>query len=92
MSDSDPIVVELRAEISALDRQLLAAVNRRLELVRRLHEHKLATGMPLRDLVREVAMLRALEAENSGPLSADGVACFFTDVVELIRQEMYGDD
>jgi chorismate mutase/prephenate dehydratase len=87
----DPIVSELRAEINALDRQLLAAINRRLEVVRRLHEHKEGTGMPFRDLEREIAMLRALEAENKGPLSAEGVASFFTDVVELIREEMYGE-
>ena len=90
MSD-DPIVVELRGEISALDRQLLAAINRRLEVVRLLHDHKEVTGMPLRDLDREVSMLRALEAENPGPLSADGVASFFTDVLELTRQELYGE-
>ena len=90
MTDSDPIVVELRAEINELDRKLLAVLNRRLEVVQRLHEHKEVTGMALRDLEREVAMLRALEAENPGPLSAAGVASFFTEVLELIRQEQYG--
>ena len=90
MSD-DPIVVELRGEISALDRQLLAAINRRLEVVRLLHDHKEVTGMPLRDLEREVSMVRALEADNLGPLSAEGVASFFTDVLELTRQELYGE-
>ena len=91
MTDYDPIVTALRAEINALDRQLLAAINRRLEVVQRLHVHKGVTGMPLRDLDREVAMLRALEADNPGPLSPEGVAGFFTDVIELTRQEMYGD-
>jgi chorismate mutase/prephenate dehydratase len=91
VSDPDPVVTELRAEITELDRQLLATINRRLEVVRRLHEHKEVTGMPLRDLDREVTMLRALEAENPGPLSAEGVASFFSDVLELIRQEQYGD-
>jgi chorismate mutase len=90
VTDPDPIVVELRAEINALDRQLLATMNRRLEVVMRLHDHKGVTGMPLRDLEREVSMLRALEAENTGPLSAEAVASFFTDVLELIRQEQYG--
>ncbi len=91
MSEPDPVVAELRAEINDLDRQLLAAINRRLEVVRRLHEHKEVTGMPLRDLEREIAMLRALEAENTGPLSAAGVADFFTEVIELTRQELYGE-
>jgi chorismate mutase / prephenate dehydratase len=91
MTDYDPIVTALRHEINVLDRQLLEAINRRLEVVQRLHEHKGVTGMPLRDLDREVAMLRSLEADNAGPLSAEGVASFFTDVIELTRQEMYGD-
>lgn len=91
MTDYDPIVTALRAEINALDRQLLVAINRRIEVVKRLHEHKGVTGMPLRDLDREVAMLRALEADNAGPLSPEGVANFFTEVIELTRQEMYGE-
>jgi chorismate mutase len=91
MSDTaDPVVDEIRAEISALDRGLIAEFNRRLELVKRLHEHKQDTGMPLRDLAREVALLRELEAANGGPLSADGVAKFHTDLLELTREELYG--
>ena len=90
MTDPDPIVAELRAEINRLDRELLVTINRRFEVVQRLHVHKGETGMPFRDLEREISMLRALEAENTGPLSAEGVASFFTDVVELIRGEMYG--
>lgn len=87
----DPVVQELRAEISDLDRKLLATLNRRLEVVRQLHDHKQVTGMPLRDLEREVSLLRALEADNGGPLSAEGVASFFTDVLELTRFELYGE-
>ncbi len=47
--------------------ELLAAVNRRLELVRALHEHKLANGMPLRDPGREDAMLRAADGGEQRP-------------------------
>ena len=53
-------------------------VNRRLEIVRRLHDHKQANGIPLRDPGREDAMLALLAGENRGPLSEQGVAEFYT--------------
>jgi chorismate mutase len=89
-SDTDPVVTELRTEITELDRSLVAEINRRLELVRRLHDHKRSTGMPLRDPDREDAMLRYLGAENGGPLSAAGLATFYESVLELTRHELYG--
>jgi chorismate mutase len=89
-TDLDPVVEELRAEITALDRGLIAEFNRRLELVKQLHAHKNETGMPIRDLDREIALLRELEQSNAGPLSPEGVAQFHTDVIELTREELYG--
>jgi chorismate mutase/prephenate dehydratase len=84
------VIDQFRAEITAVDRDLLAAVNRRLELVRALHEYKHAEGLPLRDAEREDALVRALQEENSGPLSADGVAALFRYVLELTRTEIHG--
>ena len=89
MSDAD--VAGLRAEITALDRELLAALNRRLEVVRRLHDHKLANGIPLRDPGREESMLRLLAGENEGPLSAEGLEAFFRHVLDLTRRELHGE-
>jgi chorismate mutase len=86
---TDP-VVGFREEITAADRELLGAVNRRLELVRRLHEYKLAEGLPLRDPEREAALVRDLAAANDGPLSDDGVADLFAFVIELTRREIHG--
>jgi chorismate mutase len=87
---TDDVVEELRAEITAVDRGLVAALNRRLEIVRRLHDHKLANGIPLRDPGREESMLRLLAAENDGPLSAEGLASFYRGVLELTRRELHG--
>jgi chorismate mutase len=88
--DGDPVVIELRGQITDLDRGLVAAVNRRLELVRALHAHKRVTGMPMRDLEREEAMLRYLGSENAGPLSSDGLATFYESILDLTRHELYG--
>jgi chorismate mutase/prephenate dehydratase len=87
---SDAVLSDARVAIDAADRELLALVNRRLELVRSLHEHKLAAGLPLRDPGREEAMIAGLQDANAGPLSADGVESLFRFVLELIRGEIHG--
>jgi chorismate mutase len=86
---TDP-VVSFREEITAVDRELLDAFNRRLELVTRLHEYKRAEGLPLRDATREEALVHALQEANGGPLSDAGVADLFGFVLDLTRQEIHG--
>jgi chorismate mutase len=85
----DPLE-ESRGQITATDRELLAALNRRLELVRRLHDYKLREGLPLRDPGREEALVAGLQSVNDGPLSADAVARFFHFVLDLTREEIHG--
>jgi chorismate mutase len=75
------LIDELREQITAVDRALLAAVNRRLEIVRRL---------PLRDADREELLVRELQETNPGPLSSNGVAELFRYVLELTRKELHG--
>jgi chorismate mutase len=84
-------VTETREEITEIDVELLAAINRRLELVRALHEHKIANGMPLRDPGREEEMLELLERANEGPLSSAGVADLLHFVLDLTRRELHGE-
>ena len=83
-------VAEYREKIAAADRDLLAAINRRLELVRALHEHKRAEGIPLRDPEREQQLVVELQAANGGPLSSAGVAELFRHVLDLTRKELHG--
>jgi prephenate dehydrogenase len=84
MSDLD----DLRAEISALDRELLAALNRRLGLVARVRDRKDAAGERWIDADREAELLQALAAENRGPLSARAVDAIFTAVLDVMKQEI----
>ena len=83
-------ITEYRENIAAADRDLLAAINRRLELVRELHEHKRAEGIPLRDPEREEQLVVELQAANAGPLSSAGVAELFRHVLDLTRKEIHG--
>jgi chorismate mutase len=84
------VIDEYRERITAADRVLLAAVNERIELVRTLHEHKAAEGMPLRDRGREDELIRQMQVENGGPLSDEGVAELFRYVLDLTRKELHG--
>jgi chorismate mutase/prephenate dehydratase len=86
---TDPLV-SFREEITAVDLELLELVNRRLDLVRALHDYKLAEGLPLRDPAREDALVRELQERNPGPLSDAGVDSLFRHVLELTRQELHG--
>jgi chorismate mutase len=84
-------LAEARDAIDKVDRELLAAVNRRIELVSSLHEHKVESGLPLRDPGREESMLADLRDANTGPLSGAGVDDFFHHVLDLTRREIHGE-
>jgi chorismate mutase len=81
---------DYRERITAADRELLAAINKRIELVRELHEHKRAEGLPMRDEAREEQLVVELQAANRGPLSSSGVAALFRHVLDLTRKEIHG--
>jgi chorismate mutase len=84
------VIEEARVEITRIDTELLDALNRRLEVVQRLHDYKVREGIPLRDPSREEALVVALQAVNEGPLSADAVERFFHFVLDLTREELHG--
>jgi prephenate dehydrogenase len=81
----------LRDEIGALDRSVLESLNRRLELVRRINEHKRDAGQPVIDAEREAELLRELSAANAGPLSDRAVESVFAAVLDVMTQELRRD-
>jgi prephenate dehydrogenase len=83
----DPGLAQLRAQIAALDREVLDVLNRRLELVARVREHKQETGAPLIDAQREAELLKELAAANRGPLSERAVQTVFAAVLDAMKQE-----
>jgi chorismate mutase len=85
---SDPFVDSLRERISALDHELLAAFNRRLELVAELKRHKQEHGLAFVDPERERRMLEELRAANGGPLSDEGVAVLLRALLDLTKAEL----
>ena len=88
---SDPVVRELRTEISDIDRTIVEAVNRRLELVARLKRHKDENDIPFLDPERERAMLESLAKANRGPLSAEGLSELQAQLLDLTKREVARD-
>ena len=82
---------DLRAEITAIDRQLLEALNRRLELVAAVRDRKAAAGERWIDADREAELLRELAAANPGPLSERAVTSIFTALLDVMKQELAAD-
>ena len=79
---------QLRAEVAAIDRAILAAVNRRLELVREIKAHKERSGIGFVDPDQERRLIEALRRENPGPLSDGGVRELFERILELVKREL----
>ena len=86
---TDPVVDELREQITAIDRSIIESVNRRLELVARLKRHKDENGIDFLDPDRERSMFERAANENAGPLSADGLRGFYTELLALTKREVH---
>jgi chorismate mutase len=86
----DPVLHRLREEISATDRAIVDAVNRRLTLVTQVKAYKDARGIDFVDVGRERRMLQELARGNPGPLSAEGLSELFAAVLALTKREVAG--
>jgi chorismate mutase len=86
-ADQDPVVRDFREQIAATDLELIAAVNRRLDLVRRLKEHKSAAGLDFVDRAQEERLVDSLAEANQGPLSEDGLRALYQALLELVKRE-----
>ena len=90
-SRSDPTVQQLRDEIAAVDRAILDDVNARIELVAKIRSYKACAGLPFVDQNRERELIEALGAQNTGPLTADGLRELYTYLLDLTKREVGGD-
>jgi chorismate mutase len=85
---SDPYDRDVRRQISDLDRALVELVNKRLELVARLKRYKDEHGIDFVDLAREEWMLQYLHRVNRGPLTRDGLAELYHELLGLTKREV----
>jgi chorismate mutase len=84
----DPLIRQLREQISDTDRAIVEAINRRLDLVARLKRYKESRGIDFVDPDREEWMLQYLARANRGPLSADGLREIFAELLDLTKREV----
>lgn len=87
MSD-DPLIRQLREQISDTDRSIVESMNTRLRLVARLKLYKESRGIGFVDPEREEWMLQYLQRANRGPLSGEGLQELFEEILDLTKREV----
>ena len=90
MTENDPLIRQLREQISDNDRAIVEAMNARLKLVARLKGYKESRGLSFVDPDREQWMLQYLARANRGPLSAEGLQELFRMILDLSKREVAG--
>jgi chorismate mutase len=85
---TDEVINSLREEITAIDRELVELVNRRIATVARLKRHKDEHGIAFVDPEREARMIAERVQENPGPLSEAGVRAFYVELLALTKREV----
>ena len=86
--NNDPLIRQLREQISDNDRALVEGINKRLKLVAQLKSYKESRGLSFVDPEREEWMLSYLTRANRGPLSAEGLQEIFSEVLDLTKREV----
>jgi chorismate mutase len=86
--NDDPLIKQLRQQISDTDRSIVDAVNARLRLVARIKSYKESRGIEFLDPEREEWMLQYLTRANRGPLSHDGLRELFEEILDLTKREV----
>ena len=86
--NDDPLIRQLRQQISDTDRAIVDGINTRLRLVARLKSYKESRGLSFVDPDREQWMLQYLARANRGPLSSDGLQELFEEILALTKREV----
>lgn len=85
---SDPLIQQLREQLSDNDVLIVEALNARLELVARLKRVKEERGIAFLDPAREEWLLQYLTRANRGPLSPEGLREIYTELLDLTKREV----
>ncbi len=80
-----PELIEFRARIDGLDRDLLALLNRRATLALQVGELKKREGSVAFRPEREAQVIDGLKAINPGPLQSDSVAPIWREIMSACR-------
>jgi chorismate mutase len=86
-SDTDDLT-GLREQVTAIDREIVDAINRRIGVVTRIWERKSARGLGKVDPERERWLQEHLAEANLGPLSPEGLREIHAAILELTKREV----
>jgi chorismate mutase/prephenate dehydratase len=81
----NPELLALRDRIDAVDREVLAALNRRAALAQAVGELKKKEGSVVFRPEREAQVIDQLKAHNSGPLAGDSIAPIWREIMSACR-------
>ncbi|MHB1243321.1 MAG: chorismate mutase [Gaiellaceae bacterium] len=84
----DPLIRQLREQLSDNDVKIVEALNARLKLVAQLKRVKEERGIGFLDPAREEWMLQFLTRANRGPLSPEGLREIYTELLDLTKREV----
>jgi len=84
-SAQQPTLAILRRELDVVDREILAAINRRAAIAQQIGRAKQADNAQVYDPAREAEVLEQAVANNAGPLPADTVRAVFRELVSGTR-------
>ena len=84
-ASTPPELLALRDHIDAVDRELLALLNRRATLAGQVGELKKKEGSVVFRPEREAQVIDGLKAANTGPLSTESVAPIWREIMSACR-------
>jgi chorismate mutase/prephenate dehydratase len=76
---------DLRTELDAIDREIIAAINRRAEVAKQIGQKKHGDSQAIFDPQRETQVLQHAVAHNPGPLASTAVRAIFRELVSGSR-------
>jgi chorismate mutase len=85
--NGDPLLLSMREEIAAADRDLLAAFSRRVRVAAEIRRHKHERGYDFIDPEREGELLAEWRETNAGTISGESLLELFETVLRLSKRE-----
>lgn len=87
-TSDDPLIRQLREQLSDNDVKIVEALNARLQIVAQLKRVKEERGIAFLDPAREEWMLQFLTRANRGPLTPAGLREIYTALLDLTKREL----
>lgn len=77
---------ELRKEIDAVDRQIVALFEKRMEISERIAEYKKNAGIPVQDKAREAEKIRQVQSMTHTAFNRQHIEELYTLLISLSRK------